>query len=257
MSSAWRWAGACAIGTSHVKAKLECQDRAGCRTYETGFGPTIVAVVSDGAGSAGEAAHGASITCMEFHRRAGAYLRGGGAVAAIDAGLAADWIDSIRDRINAAAHSGGLRPREYAATLVALIANDQHGVVIHIGDGAVVVRSRETHEWSVPSWPFHGEYASTTRFITDDPQAQLAVVPIDSEIDRFTVFSDGIENLVLDYRERIAPAPFFERLLQPVASWEGSGRSRKLSKHLRDYLGSEKVCEVTDDDKTLILGART
>jgi hypothetical protein len=27
-------------------------------------------------------------------------------------------------------------------------------------------------------------------------------------------------------------------------------------KHLRDYLGSEKVCAATDDDKSLILGAR-
>ena len=71
-----------------------------------------------------------------------------------------------------------------------------------------------------------------------------------------TSLSDGIENLVLDHRERIAPAPFFERLLQPVATWEGSGRSRKLSKHLRDFLGSERVCAATDDDKPLILGAR-
>lgn len=112
MSSAWRWAGACAIGTSHVKAKLECQDRAGCLTFETDSGSTIVAVVSDGAGSAQEAAHGASITCVEFHRRASAYLRSGGALAAINDELAADWIDSIRDRINAAAHSAGLRPRD-------------------------------------------------------------------------------------------------------------------------------------------------
>jgi hypothetical protein len=74
--------------------------------------------------------------------------------------------------------------------------------------------------------------------------------------DRFAVFSDGIENLVLDHRERSAPAPFFERLLQPVATWEGTGRSRKLSRHLRDYLDSAKVCAATDDDKSLILGAR-
>jgi hypothetical protein len=44
--------------------------------------------------------------------------------------------------------------------------------------------------------------------------------------------------------------------LQPVATWEGSGRSKKLSKHLRDFLGSERVCAATDDDKSLILGAR-
>jgi serine/threonine protein phosphatase PrpC len=256
MISAWRWAGACAIGTSHVKANTACQDRAACLTFETSAGPAIVAVVSDGAGSAQEAARGASITCTEFHRRAVAYLGGGGTLAAVDSELAVHWIDSVRDRIFAAAQLAGLRPRDYAATLVALIADAERAVVVHIGDGAAVVRSRETHEWSVPSWPFRGEYASTTRFVTDDPQARLEVVAIHSEIDRFALFSDGIENLVLDHRERTAPAPFFERLVQPVAAWEGRGRSRKLSRHLRDFLSSEKVCEATDDDKSLILGVR-
>ncbi len=178
-------------------------------------------------------------------------------MAGIDGELAALWVDSIRDRIFAAAQAAGLRPRDFAATLVALIADAERAVVVHIGDGAAVVRSRDTGKWSVPSWPFHGEYASTTRFVTDDPQARLEVVAIPSEIDRFALFSDGIENLVLDHRERIAPAPFFERLVQPVAAWEGRGRSRKLSRHLRDFLGSEKVCEATDDDKSLILGAQS
>lgn len=256
MISAWRWAGACAIGTSHVKANLECQDRAACLTFETSSGSTTVAVVSDGAGSAQKAAHGASIACTEFHRRAGAYLRGGRTLAAINSDLVVDWIDSVRDKIFAVAELAELRPRDYAATLVALIADAEQAVVVHIGDGAAVVRSRQTREWSVPSWPFHGEYASTTRFVTDDPQAGFEVVSVHTEIDRFALFSDGIENLVLDHRERTAPAPFFERLVQPVAAWEGHGRSRKLSRHLRDFLSSDKVCEATDDDKSLILGAR-
>jgi len=234
---------------------VNCQDRAACRTVETGSGPVIVAVVSDGAGSAREAALGASIVCFEFHRRVCAYIRSGGALAAINTEHAADWIDSIRDRINVAADAAGLRPRDYAATLVALLANDERAIVVHIGDGAAVTRNRETQEWSVPSWPYHGEYSSTTRFVVDDPQAQFEIIHIDSSIDRFAVFSDGIENLVLDHRERSAPAQFFERLLQPVATWEGTGRSRKLSKHLRDYLDGEKVCAATDDDKSLVLGA--
>jgi Protein phosphatase 2C len=256
LTSIWRWAGACSIGTSHIKAGIDCQDRAGCLLFQTGFGSVIVAAVSDGAGTAQEAASGASIVCKEFHRRAGAYLQNGGALASIDAEQTADWIDSIRDRIAVVAKAARLRPRDYAATLVGLLADNDRTVVVHIGDGAVVIRNRESREWSVPSWPFHGEYASTTRFVTDDPQARFEIVHIDSSIDRFAVFSDGIENLVLDHRERCAPAPFFERLLQPVATWEGEGRSRMLSKHLRNYLGSEAVCSATDDDKTLILGAR-
>lgn len=255
MTAAWRWAGACAIGTSHVKDNIGCQDRAGCLMIDTSSGPVIVAVVSDGAGSAQKATHGASIVCSEFHRRAGSYLRTGGALRDIDDEHVACWIDSIRDRISAAAHVSLLRPRDYAATLVALIANNERCVVVHVGDGAAVVRDRESQEWHVPSWPFHGEYASTTCFVVDDPRAEFKIIQFEQAIDRFAIFSDGIENLVLDQKARVVPPTFFERLLQPVVSWEGTGRSRKLSNHLRDYLASKKVCEATDDDKTLILGA--
>ena len=167
MSTLWRWAGACSIGTSHVKAGLDCQDRAACRTIETISGTVIVAVVSDGAGSAQKAAVGAGIVCTNLHRRIAAYFQGGGALVNINAECAADWMDSIRDKIGVAAKAAELRPRDYAATLVALIAGNDRAVVIHIGDGAAAVRDRITLEWSVPSWPFHGEYASMTRFVID------------------------------------------------------------------------------------------
>lgn len=174
----------------------------------------------------------------------------------IDKEYVADWIDSIRDKIGVVANAAALRPRDYAATLVALLADNDRAVVVQVGDGAAAVRDRKTKEWSVPSWPFHGEYASTTRFVIDDPHPQFEIAHMDSAIDRFAVFSDGVENLFLDQRKRSAPAPFFERLLQPVASWQGQGRSRKLSAHLRNYLDGETVCAETDDDKSLILGAR-
>ncbi len=223
---------------------------------ETPAGPVIVAVVSDGAGSARKAATGAGIVCIELHRRIAAYLRSGGGLSGIDQYCVAEWIDAIRDKIGLAATETGLQPRDYAATLVALIADRDQAAVVHIGDGAATVRDRETQEWSVPSWPFHGEYASMTNFVIDDPHPQVEIAHVERAIDRFAIFSDGIEHLVLDQRKRSAPAPFFERLLHPVASWEGQGRSRRLSAHLRKYLDGETVCAETDDDKSLILGAR-
>src|SRR5271154_5162635 len=111
----WQWAGACAVGTSHIQTGLECQDRAGCRTIETASGPVIVGIVSDGAGSAEKAATGAAIVCLELHRRIAAYLRSGGRISTIDRESASDWIDSIRDRIGAVASFANLRPRAYAA----------------------------------------------------------------------------------------------------------------------------------------------
>jgi serine/threonine protein phosphatase PrpC len=257
LSTKWRWAGACAIGTSHIKSGLTCQDRAACRDIETASGGVFVAVVSDGAGSAQKAAWGATIACTEFHRRAAAYLRSGGGLSDLDSDFIAEWLDAIRDKIGISAATAALRPRDYAATLVALLANNNQVLIVHIGDGAATVRDRQTQEWSVPSWPFHGEYASTTRFITDDPQPQFELVRVNSSIDRFAIFSDGVENLFLDQRQRCAPKAFFDRLLEPVALWQGQGRSRSLSKHLRNYLDGDKVCDATDDDKSLIIGARS
>jgi hypothetical protein len=71
------------------------------------------------------------------------------------------------------------------------------------------------------------------------------------------VFSDGLEYLVLDYLQRIAPADLFERFVAPLITCEGAGRDRKFSKRLRDYLESAKFREATDDDTSLILGLRT
>ena len=154
MTSTWRWAGACSVGTSHIKAGLKCQDRAGCLTVETGSGPVIVAVVSDGAGGAQEAARGASIVCSEFHRRAGEYLRGGASLADVDGEHAADWIDTIRDRINFTAITANLKPRDYAATLVALLADEQCTLVLRVGDVLTVVRNRKIPEMVGPVLAF-------------------------------------------------------------------------------------------------------
>jgi hypothetical protein len=119
-----------------------------------------------------------------------------------------------------------------------------------------VLRSRDTGKWTVPSWPFHGEYASTTRFIVDDPHPTASVVPLEGAYDGFAVFSDGMEYLILDHRERTAPAELFESYVAPLIDSEKAGRDRKFSKRLRSYLNSEKVREATDDDTSLILGLR-
>jgi hypothetical protein len=215
------------------------------------------AVISDGAGSASEGASGAAIVCRSFQRLITRHIRGCNALAAINDDTIADWVDEIRERINAASARFGRKPRDYAATLVSVVIGPESAVVAHVGDGAVVLRFRKTGEWVVPSWPFHGEYASTTRFIVDDPQATINLVHVGGIFDRFAVFSDGLEYLVLDYSQRIAPADLFERFVAPLMTCESAGRDRKFSKRLRVYLESAKVREATDDDTSLILGLRT
>jgi Protein phosphatase 2C len=256
MKRSWRWAGACSVGSSHSKTNLECQDRASCLIVEHDGKEYLSIVISDGAGSAEKAGIGASIVSTAFQRLAMSHLRSGKSISEIDEVTVEDWIDYIRDRIGINSIHNGLRPRDYAATLVAAIIGDDGALVVHIGDGAIVLRERETQKWSVPSWPFHGEYASTTRFVVDDPQAIFKLVWVEGRFDRVAAFSDGMERLVLDHIECTAPASYFENLTQPLANSNTDGRDRNFSKLLRNYLNSEKVSEATDDDKSFVIGAR-
>jgi Protein phosphatase 2C len=146
-------------------------------------------------------------------------------------------------------------PRDFAATLVGIILCDDEFVLCHVGDGACPIRKREGQEWLVPSWPAHGEYASSTYFVTDEPVVNLRITRWQGDFSDVAVFSDGLERLVLDFSQRVAFQPFFDSMLKPL-SGIGPGRSRRLSVGLRTFLNSSIVADRTDDDKSLIIATR-
>lgn len=256
MLRAWRWTAARSIGTSHTKSGLPCQDFALGLEIESAGGSVFAAVVSDGAGTARHAQAGAKMVCATFLGAALAHFKSGRVVEDIVDDDILGWLDGLRDRINAFAARREARPRDCAATLVGLLTGPRFALVVHIGDGAAVVREEGTSDWIVPSWPFQGEYASTTVFVTDDPLSMPSIVRLPVRLDRLALFSDGIERLVLDHRTRIAHGPFFDRMTEPLVASAGVGYDPSLAKSLRDYLDSKSVCERTDDDKSLILGTR-
>jgi len=108
----------------------------------------------------------------------------------------------------------------------------------------------------VPSWPYHGEYEAMTSFVTDDPPLKLTVSQLPIRIDRFALFSDGIERLVLDFTQKNAYATFFDRVTKPLESSITGGFDCQLANSLQSYLSGESVCNRTDDDKSLIIGIR-
>lgn len=255
MNESWRWAGARSRGTSHLKTGTVCQDYAGAMHVTSSDGPTMIAVVSDGAGSAVRADIGSKIVCLYFLRACKRFLARH-PFSSLTEEIVWDWIDGIREAINFKAEAEGLRPRDFAATLVAVIITPAFSTVIHIGDGAAVLKRSGADFWEVPSWPYQGEYASTTSFVTDDPQPRLTVVFVDDVVDEFALFSDGIERMVLDQAVKAAHAPFFNRMLAPLKASDGVGNNEALSAALQSYLDGPSVCDRTDDDKTLILGVR-
>lgn len=252
----WAWIGACSVGTSHTKSGTECQDRAACLEVRGKDGRSVlIAVVSDGAGSAKYSSIGSHLVVRCFAFKAVTYVRDGGIVDNIKEDTIRNWLDEIRDRISAAARSKDSVPREFAATMIAAVVSDRIATIAHIGDGACVLRRRENQEWEVPSWPAHGEYASSTYFVTDDPQPNLRFTIIDAGISELAIFSDGLERLALDFSDNRPSEKFFGPMFAPIAV-NRAGRNRSLSKALRSFLDSPKITERTDDDKSLVLARR-
>ncbi len=167
-----------------------------------------------------------------------------------------DDIDEVRDRIAVVAERVGITSRDFATTVVLVISDGKRTMAVHVGDGAVVIRSRDTGVWTALSWPAQGEYASTTFFVTDDGGARVRISRRDAPVDRLAVFTDGLERLALDFASQTAHAPFFSGVSEPVARAPTDGWNVPLSRKLGEYLSGDAVNARTDDDKTLILACR-
>jgi hypothetical protein len=246
----WRWAAARSTGTSHRKAELPCQDYYRCESYG-GRNAALIAVVSDGAGSASRSQVGSFLTCRHFVRNLRAFIRAERRLP--EAHEAEELVHSIRESLRAVSDKASVPVREFAATLVAAVVTRERAMTIHVGDGAVVWQ--QCGEWKAASWPAHGEYASTTYFVTDD-KLRVRTSTSDLPVDALGLFTDGIERLVLDFTSSTPHAPFFDRMIAPVRALSRSGRDSPLSYQLQQYLSQDGVNSRTDDDKTLLLIVR-
>jgi Protein phosphatase 2C len=251
----WSWIGACSTGSSHLKAGTGCQDFGACVEVPCFGGTALIAVISDGAGSAQFSAVGSRFVVGTMVRQFVRFVRAASATSIVSEELAREWLDDARDRISANAVAIDARPRDFAATLVAAVVLPSGITVCHVGDGACAARRQGEQNWQVASWPAHGEYASTTYFVTDDPEPNLRLTYWEGEFSDLAVFSDGLERLALDFANCTAFNPFFDPMSAPLTSLP-PGRGRALSFKLRRFLDGPKVVERTDDDKTLIVAKR-
>jgi serine/threonine protein phosphatase PrpC len=240
----WRWAAASRIGTSHQRLGTRKQDAYGVR-----LGRALCAVVSDGAGSASHGGQGATLVSRYLLLAFKRWF--------LDHDHLPDdediqcWIDDLRDQLSAIAAKHEVTRRQFAATLVMLVVLDDQLLTLQIGDSALV--GRKNSAWEALVWPENGEFASTTFFVTDDPEARLHIARHAFEHDAFALFSDGLEAVALEQATQQPYARFFDPMIKAVDAAEGRGRLAQLSSALEQYLDSPKLCERTDDDKTLVL----
>lgn len=216
--------------------------------FSTGSG-ALCAIVCDGAGSAKFGGEGASVLARTLSQSLRQHFRVGLALPENDEVWS--WVDSARDRLAVAAERRETTRRAFASTLLMLVAVRHKILTAHIGDGAMVARTGAT--WETISRPENGEFASTTYFATDDPVPRLRLERQERECTGFAVFSDGIENLVLDHRTDAPHEPFFNTMIAPIDALSKPGKDAELSSALTAFLRGPRVCEKTDDDKTLLL----
>lgn len=246
---AWRWASASVKGTSHIRSGDRRQDA--CAVSTVGVN-CIFAVVSDGAGSAKFGAYGAWLTCRFLTVRFREQMRKNLELPACE--LLNDWVSELRDQIAKIADLRESKPRQFASTLAAILVSPDEMLTLQVGDSAVV--GRNDGEWEALCWPENGEYASSTYFVTDGPEPRLNINRSTRAYDAFALFSDGVGDLALQNLDRVAHSGFFDPMMRPVDAASDQGRLAELSIKLSAYLASPKVCERTDDDKTLILISR-
>lgn len=228
-------------GTSHVQAGFPCQD------YCSGavFGTTLVAACADGAGSAELSQLGSKAAVDRFME-----------VASCDSMPATEqieaWVDAARGHLLEKAAGRGSTPRQLACTFLAALVGDGWAAFVQVGDGLIVFDGPDGY--NVAFWPDNGEYANTTRFLSEDDFRQhLRVEIVERHVSELAVLTDGLQMLALD----IAGAKVHDRFFAPLFKAVRYGPDEAaLRVSLVEFLKSKRVSDRTDDDKTLLLATR-
>lgn len=211
-------------------------------------GRHVIAIASDGAGSARFAQTGAELTCETAARYLADLLtRSSDGVQAVEPQAV---VDAVRTAIHQRATDEGCSMRDYACTVVGAVVGPEKACFFQIGDGAIVVRRSETLECVF--WPDGGEYANTTFFVTDaDAQAHLQC-QIEDVPQELALMTDGLQRLALVFSSKTVHVPFFDSMFAVLRA-SSADACDELSGSLAAFLNSEPVNSRTDDDKTLVL----
>lgn len=229
-------------GTSHVQSGKPCQDYCTGSVIDT----TVLAVCADGAGSA-ELSHLGSKVAVERFMEAATPLETAPTREAIET-----WVDAARARVLEEAAANETTPRQLACTLLVAIVGETWAAFAQIGDGVIVFDGPEGYELAF--WPDNGEYANTTRFLTEDDYRQhLRIEIVERPITEMAVLTDGLQMLALDFAQAKVHDRFFAPLFRAVRN---GPNEETLRASLLEFMDSKRVNDRTDDDKTLLLATR-
>lgn len=250
----WRIATACAVGTSHLLQKKNCQDYCFAAKYPGVDGNDyLVAFTADGAGGTVFGGEGAKIACQYARSLVEQWLSED-PISSLDECLVHTWAESIRLQLLSYAASADRDAKEFSSTFLGVVIGPSVAAFVQIGDGGIVTGCGGKYD--IIFWPDNGEYVNETYFLTDPDAGCHIRIKISPEFpDEVALFSDGLQRLVLDYMTRQVHSPFFKSMFE-VLKILFLKPGHNCNSKLADFLNSKAVNERTDDDKTLVLATR-
>lgn len=246
------WSTALATRAGVMKNGGESQDYARVESVFLKSGEeAVIAVVSDGAGSAGRSAEGAKITGDTFCETVSSFLNQQADLVGINQDWVQEFAHALYESLTAYSQQEKVAIEELSCTLVGAVCLRNEIVVIQLGDGAVVF-GREG-DYCVAHWPDHGEFVNETVFVTDLGQLhRMKIGRWEQSVDFVCLFTDGLELLVLNFKDKMPHARFFLPIEKAISA-QYVGHSELVSNWMQErILGSDSVLSRTDDDLSLI-----
>lgn len=226
-------------GSAHINHKIPCQDY-----YKCSIGQNLVAVLSDGAGSARYGKIGAKTLCSHLCK-----VLKNADFKNIETEIK-QAINSVRQiltvhRFNKSQNEQGLS--DFSATLVGAIYHQNKGIFFHIGDGAAL-SLHDNNEFRA-SLPENGCFACETFFFTQKFwQHNLRFTKFEKAQIIF-LMSDGVTSFAFqpDY-QNIEP-----KFIIPINNFLlNEKNSVKAAKALNNTLRTSRAQKLNSDDKTLV-----
>ena len=199
--SAERWliVGASVTGLSHLSANQPCEDSLQVSMITKEFG---VAVVCDGAGSAGASEKGSrfittaavQIFTEIVQQRDWPTLGMPGDQEWATAGY--EGLQKVREQLTRYAAAENLALEEFASTVIIVVFSPTGLLLTHIGDGRAAYCGHN-EEWHSMMTPHKGEEMNATFFITSAQWNETALLPNGPTLPESRVIHDAIRGFAL------------------------------------------------------------
>jgi hypothetical protein len=240
----WSVFSASTIGKRNLEQGVAGQDASHCVVTDD----VLVAIVCDGAGSVPEGRAGSQFIAYTLAEQLSATLQAEGS-AQLEATVQSA-IESVRTRLADLAASRQLALHDFSCTLLGCVATRRGGCFFHVGDGFAI--QQDAAGGSVLSRPENGEYADETYFVTDEnwrDHLRLTPLPAPEPGCVIGLMSDGTAPFAVNR----ARDGFFRPFIDPIAAFLREATAPNGNQALRTLLESPRACEISHDDKTLLL----